>query len=67
MDTAVRVVAPISGWCTSGIALQTSALPLVAGLGLLGGSLLILLFRRWGRGRPAPAWTPTPRTCFSGE
>jgi len=36
----------------SGIALQTSALPLVAGLGLLGGSLLILLFRRWGRGRP---------------
>jgi len=52
MDTAALVFAQIPGWCVAGIALQTNALLLVAGLGLLGGTLLILLFKRWGRGRP---------------
>lgn len=52
MDTAAPVFAQIPGWCVAGIALQTNALLLAAGLGVLGGSLLILLFKRWGRARP---------------
>lgn len=52
MDTAALIFAQIPPWCLAGVALQRSALWLVAALGLLGGSLLILLFRRWGQGRP---------------
>ncbi len=52
MDSAALAVTPIPGWCVTGIALQTNALLMVAALGVLGGSLLILLFRRWGRGHP---------------
>ncbi len=52
MDTAALVFAQIPGWSVAGIALQRNTLLPVAGLAVLGGALLVLLFRRWGRSRP---------------